>query len=279
MERKTFHLFYFWPLNKENMADNSFENILAELKNTTKESVKGNYNVKEITLKQQRKILNGGFEAIEMPAKMANIYNDFIKESVVRNDTMVDILQVATVDVKPFLLIELRRNTFGDIYVGDSEEEGEEEGKEYKLYEPVDADFESTIKPSKVKFGNVTIKLDVPTLEKEARYNSLLMTNGLSQFKKKKVNDSNLGQIADNYQIYEIMKYISTITFDSTEYDFDKVPMQQKMKFLDLISPKIVNNINKFIKKVKKSEDKAYKAVSDDGAEIKLDINTLFFNK
>lgn len=261
------------------MADNSFENILAELKNTTKETVKGNYTIKEITLKQQRKILNGGFEAVEMPAKMANIYNDFIRESVVRNDSMADILQVTTVDVKPFLLIELRRNTFGDVYIGDSDEENEVEGKEYKLYEPVDADFDSKIKPTKITFGAVTIKLDVPTLEKEGKYNSLLIANGLAQFKKKKVNDGNLGQIADSYQIYEIMKYISTITFNNVEYDFDKVPMQQKMKFLDLISPVIVNNINKFIKKVKKAEEKAYKAISDDGDEIKLDINSLFFNK
>ena len=261
------------------MPDNSFENILAELKNNTKETVKGNYNIKEITLKQQRKILNGGFEAVEMPAKMANIYNDFIRESVVRNDTMVDILQVATVDIKPFLLIELRRNTFGDTYIGDKDEEDEVENKQYKLYEPVESDFESSIKPTKVKFGNITIKLDVPTLEKDGKYNSLLLNSALSQFKKKKVDDSNLGQIADSYQLYEMMKYISTIIFNNVEYDFDKVPMAQKMKFLDMISPTIVNSINKYIKKIKKSEDKAYKAVSDDGDEIKLDINTLFFNK
>lgn len=260
------------------MADNSFENILAELKNTTKETVKGDYTIKEITLKQQRKILNGGFEAVEMPAKMANIYNDFIRESVIRNDSLVDIAQIVTTDVKPFLLIELRRNTFGDTYVGEGNEENEVENKEYKLYEPVDKDFQSSIKSIKVKFGNITIKLDVPTLEKESKYNSLLI-NALSQFKKKKIDDSNLGQIADNYQLYEMMKYISAIIFDNTEYDFDKVPMSQKMRFLDMISPTIVNTINKFIKKVKKAEDKAYKAVSDDGDEIKLDINTLFFNK
>lgn len=104
-----FHLFYFGYVNKGNMADNSFENILAELKNSATETVKGNYIIREITLKQQRKILNGGFEAVEMPAKLANIYNDYIRESVVRNDSMVDISQVVTVDIKPYLLIELRK--------------------------------------------------------------------------------------------------------------------------------------------------------------------------
>lgn len=273
-----FHLFYFGYVNKGNMADNSFENILAELKNSATETVKGNYVIREITLKQQRKILNGGFEAVEMPAKLANIYNDYIRESVVRNDSMVDISQVVTVDVKPYLLIELRKNTFGDIYYGDGDEDEEVENKEYKLYEVTAKDLESAIKPVKVKFGNVTIKLDVPTIEKESKYNALLISTGLSSFKKKKIDESTLAQVADVYQLYEMMKYISTIVFDGVEYDFDKVAMTQKMRFLDMISPTIVNNINKFIKKVKKSEEKAFKAIADDGDEITLGTRNLFMN-
>lgn len=273
-----FHLFYFGYVNKGNMADNSFENILAELKNSATETVKGNYVIREITLKQQRKILNGGFEAVEMPAKLANIYNDYIRESVVRNDSMVDISQVVTVDIKPYLLIELRKNTFGDIYYGDGDEDEEVENKEYKLYEVTAKDLESVIKPVKVKFGNVTIKLDVPTIEKESKYNSLLISTGLSSFKKKKIDESTLAQVADVYQLYEMMKYISTIVFDGVEYDFDKVAMAQKMRFLDMISPTIVNNINKFIKKVKKSEEKAFKAIADDGDEITLGTRNLFMN-
>lgn len=273
-----FHLFYFGYVNKGNMADNSFENILAELKNSATETVKGNYVIREITLKQQRKILNGGFEAVEMPAKLANIYNDYIRESVVRNDSMVDISQVVTVDIKPYLLIELRKNTFGDIYYGDGDEDEEVENKEYKLYEVTAKDLESAIKPVKVKFGNVTIKLDVPTIEKESKYNSLLISTGLSSFKKKKIDESTLAQVADVYQLYEMMKYISTIVFDGIEYDFDKVAMAQKMRFLDMISPTIVNNINKFIKKVKKSEEKAFKAIADDGDEITLGTRNLFMN-
>lgn len=273
-----FHLFYFGYVNKGNMADNSFENILAELKNSATETVKGNYVIREITLKQQRKILNGGFEAVEMPAKLANIYNDYIRESVVRNDSMVDISQVVTVDIKPYLLIELRKNTFGDIYYGDGDEDEEVENKEYKLYEVTAKDLESAIKPVKVKFGNVTIKLDVPTIEKESKYNSLLISTGLSSFKKKKIDESTLAQVADVYQLYEMMKYISTIVFDGVEYDFDKVAMAQKMRFLDMISPTIVNNINKFIKKVKKSEEKAFKAIADDGDEITLGTRNLFMN-
>lgn len=273
-----FHLFYFGYVNKGNMADNSFENILAELKNSATETVKGNYVIREITLKQQRKILNGGFEAVEMPAKLANIYNDYIRESVVRNDSMVDISQVVTVDVKPYLLIELRKNTFGDIYYGDGDEDDEVENKEYKLYEVTAKDLESAIKPVKVKFGNVTIKLDVPTIEKESKYNALLISTGLSSFKKKRIDESTLAQVADVYQLYEMMKYISTIVFDGVEYDFDKVAMAQKMRFLDMISPTIVNNINKFIKKVKKSEEKAFKAIADDGDEITLGTRNLFMN-
>lgn len=259
------------------MADNSFESILSELKNNTKEVEKGNYTVKEITLKQQRKILNGGFEAIEMPAKLANIYNEFIKESVYRSDTMVDVLQITTVDIKPFILIQLRKNTFGDTFVEETEDE-EGVSKEYAIYEPTDTDFESTIKPEKIKSGDVEIVLNVPTLDKETRYNSLLI-GALAPMRKKKVDDSILGQIADTYQIYEMLKYISEINFNGKTYDFDKVPMPQKMKFLDSISPVIVNSINDYIKKVKSSEDKAYTAVSEDGSTTKIDVNTIFFNK
>ena len=50
-----------------------------------------------------RKIMNMSFKAIEIPARVSNIFNDFIKSSVtITDETVADVLSKITVDVKPF---------------------------------------------------------------------------------------------------------------------------------------------------------------------------------
>ena len=68
----------------------TFDHLLSELKSNSKEEAKGSYIFKELTLKQQRKILSGSFEAVEIPAKLANIYSDYLSDSVFSAEDMAE---------------------------------------------------------------------------------------------------------------------------------------------------------------------------------------------
>ena len=58
-----------------------------------------------------------GFNPIEIPARIENIFNDYIKVGVEIVDSMTDVSDEITVDLKPFLIVQLRNLTLGDKYI------------------------------------------------------------------------------------------------------------------------------------------------------------------
>lgn len=270
------------------MADQlSFNEILTQLKNQSSEKTVGNYVFKELTLKQQRQILTSTYEAVEIPARISNIYNNYIAESVSLKDDMVNLSHVVTVDKKPYLLNVLRSISLGDEYVPSEEEEETPNTLEdtdkvktvYKIYEVTEKDLEAKSEtPEDVVFGNFRFKLAIPTLAEDTTYNSFLL-NALKPYRKKKISDADLGAVADVYQIYEMMKYIKTVTFENQEYTFSALAPSDKVKLLDSLPRSASDAIAAFIRKVKKNEDIAYSAISETGDKVVMDSNTLFFSK
>lgn len=60
----------------------NFESLLSELSGNITTVEKGDYIFSELTMKEQRRILNMGFSPIEIPVRISNVYNDFISEAV-----------------------------------------------------------------------------------------------------------------------------------------------------------------------------------------------------
>ena len=56
----------------------NFESLLSELSGNITTVEKGDYVFSELTMKEQRRILNMGFSPIEIPVRISNVYNDFI---------------------------------------------------------------------------------------------------------------------------------------------------------------------------------------------------------
>jgi hypothetical protein len=250
----------------------TFDNLINELKNNNTQIVKGSYCFKELTHKQQRKILSGSFDAVEIPVKMSNIYTDYLSESVSIIDDNVDITRTVTLETKPYFINVLRTVSFGSSYF--------EKGNEYELYEVKPEDLEPSAKPYSVIANKFKINLAVPTIFEDGRYNNLL-NNALAPFKKKKsIADINLGNVHDLYQTYEILKYITSFEFNGTVYYFSQYSIQDRIKFLNNLSSITIDEIKAYIKNtVKKAEETALSAVSKTtGEKIIADINTLFFS-
>lgn len=250
----------------------TFDNLINELKNNNSQSVKGAYTFKELTHKQQRKILSGNFDAVEIPAKLANIYTDYLSESVIKNDDAVDLARVITLETKPYFINVLRTVSFGKTYYN--------RGEAYDLYNVKVKDLEPKAKPHSISANKFKINLEVPTIFEDSRYNNLLI-NALAPYKKKKnINDVSLGSVTDLYQIYELLKYIVSFEFNGETYRFNQYSIQDRIKFLNNLSSITIEEIKDYVKNtVKKAEEIALAATSKTtGNKITADINTIFFS-
>lgn len=249
-----------------------FDHLINELKNNSNQLSLGGYIIKELTHKQQRKILGGNFDAVEIPAKLAMIYAEYLTDSVYKNDDMVDLSRVITLETKPYFINLLRKITFGSTYY--------EKGEAYELYDVTDEDLVPKAKPYTVVANKFKINLAVPTINEDSRYNNLLI-NALAPFKRKKsINDVNVGGVTDLYQIYEILKYIVSFEFNGQVYRFGQYSIQDRIKFLNNLSSITIEEIKDYIKaSVKKAEEHALTAVSPTtGERIIADMNAIFFS-
>lgn len=250
----------------------TFDHLLQELKSNTKESVKGNYVFKELTLKQQREILGANFDAVEIPAKLANIYSDYLSTSVMNTEDMVDLRTEITLETKPFFINELRSISLGKTYY--------EKGEPYEMYEVRPEDLIPKAKPKTITANKFRINIAVPNLQEDVRYNNLLI-NALGPYKKKKdISQVNVGSVTDLYQMYELLKYIVSFEFNGQIYRFAQYSIQDRIKFLNNLAQVTVNEIKNYVREhVKTSEERALKCInSTTGNTIQADINTIFFS-
>lgn len=250
--------------------DLDFESLIAGLNNGSDTVTKSRFKFRELTMKEQRKILNMGFNPIEIPARIENIFNEYIKVGVEIIDDINDVCEEVTIDLKPFLIVQLRNLTLGDKYI-DSQS-----NVAYTLYDVKDEDLDVVIEPEMITFNNFIIRLAVPTINKDSSVNSQLLVE-LGNFKKKLTEDD-YGKVADLYQVYELMKYITEIELNGQVFDFERCPVNKKNKIINSLPQKVVGKINDYIEKVKANEEKALTMIDEKTGESKLaDMSTLFF--
>ena len=250
----------------------NFESLLSQLEQNSRSVEKGKYKFTELTMNDQRKILNIGFNPIEIPVRISNIFNEFIRTSVEDAIDVTDVMQSITIDVKPFIIVQLRNLTLGDKYVDSSS------NTSYTLYDVKEEDLESSIEPTVIQFNNFILRLAVPTLAKDQNINNQLLLE-LGNFKKK-LNDEDYGKVADLYQIYELMKYITEIELDGNVFDFEKSPVNKKLKIINSLPQRVISEITDYVETVKDLETKALTATNEITNEsIEVEMSTLFFAK
>ena len=97
---------------------------------------------------------------------------------------------------------------------------------------------------------------------------------------KKNLSDEDYGKVADLYNVYELLKYITEIELNGDIFDFEKCPVNKKMKIINSLPQRVINEINEYIDSVKEHEDKALEAINEEtGETTMMDMTTLFFTK
>lgn len=258
----------------------SFDDIINELKKNASLKTVGNYEFTELTLKQQREILSAGFESVETPAKLTNIYNNYIKTCVNYADSMVSILEDTKIERRGYLLNILRTMSIGELYYKEDEDNENAPRKCFTLYKVKPEDLDVEVAPKVITFGpnnEFTIELETPTLAKDNQYNALLV-NALQPYTKKRDN-SIVGSVADLYQVYEIVKYINKCGMNDKVFDFASKPMPDKQKYLNVLPQAVISQINEYIRYAKSFEANALEAIAEDGEKTTISFDELFFIK
>lgn len=257
-------------------ADVTFASILGEVQRHKDEVVIGEYCFKELSAAQQRKVINTGFSPVEMFTVLDNVFNQYIAENVsnVEDMTAGHSVEEVTLETKPFFLNVLRRISLGDTYY-DSDTK-----KEYKLPEVTAADLKPSVEDKEVSINDVTVTLSVPNLVTDSHYNELLR-QALRPFKKKSLDDPEVASpVYDLIGQYETLKYIKSVSFKGKAYDFIRIPMEQRKKFIDSVPSKTMEVIKNYIIDVKAKGSKAtlYED-AESGAKVQGFIYNLFLIK
>lgn len=257
---------------KNNYNELEFEDLLSELGDNSNTLSLGGYKFKELTMQDQRKILSMGFNPIEIPVRMSNMHNEYIKSSVELEDDNVDIMSHVGVDIKPYIILALRILTLGEKYIdGDT-------GKKYTLRKVTDADFKKVVEPRIIELNDFIIRLGVPSLSKDTSINTQLL-NALAPYKKN-IKDDDYGKIADIYQMYELMKYITEIELKGNVFDFERCPVNKKMKIINSFPQRVISQISDYVEVVKENENEALTMTNDETQEeSKVTIDALFYSK
>ena len=256
------------------MAENpkdAIQSLLKELKSVKNDTTIGKLSFKELTYEQQRKVLPSNFSISDVIPVTRNILNEYIKQNVefVDDPVKTDIL---TLDVRPFILNELRTISIGKNIKID--------GKEYTLPEVQPEDLNSTLEPEIYKTDTFELVIDVPTIKEDIIYNTLLL-NSLLQYKHKQarsLSEADSASINTLYTFYENMKYVKSFTIENTTYDFIELSSSDKTNLLNQFPQQIISLIVRYRKKVEKFAEKAYTLTSiDDGSILKIENELQLF--
>lgn len=251
----------------------SFEDILEELQSITKEIECGSYRVKELTMHHQRKSLTAGMEPVEAPVRLNNLFSDYILENVELINDYGSIGDIVTIAERPYLINLLRKVTLGEEYIVDD--------KTYKMYEVTDKDFEEIGEGvTSFECGNLIVNLKYPTINEDKKINESL-SNELTPYKNRRLNDNDYGNITVIYSLYEIMKYIDSIEINGNVTEFSTVSISNRKKFIDRLHLRYIELIGNFMAKVKSHEEKCFTAFNPEKEDdvVSMDASMLFSAK
>lgn len=248
----------------------SIDSIISQLKTSIANDVTlGGFTFKELSYEQQRKLINNGSSPIEFVVVVSNLLNDFITQCVEYADDVAEVAKTVTVLQKPFLINKLRTLNFGEEHV-----DGE---KTYLFYDVKAEDFEIELAPKTIERGGLTINLRVPTIAVDTHFNKILI-QALSGYKNKSarnITETEGGDVLMRYQLYELMKYIESFTFNGQTYDFTDMVPKSCVDFMNVLKAPMIKEITAYKAKIDRLTKKATTLTNKSDENDTMELNNL----
>lgn len=216
-------------------------------------STKKQIDASPLSFKQQKDLISTIADGSIGSLKFQKFINDIIIQNT--GDSTLKVT-----DKLP-IIVQLRIDSIGNkIKIGEDEAE-------------ISLDKILKLKPktSKTLKGDITIDLEVPTIEEE---NKVLLATITSL---KEHSDKEVGQNVGRIYTYEIVKYIKTIKFGDQTIEFTEIPIRDRVKIVDNLPVSTNKEIISFVQNIKKLESEAL-VVSINNEDKNFDIDVSFFD-
>ena len=179
-----------------------------------------------VNVKQQKALLKHTIEGVDGALPLIKAFNEIIFANSLDEEATF-----LSVDKYP-ILIQLRLQSLGkNIKIDD---------KSYDLTELPDPQSLTLPKTTTdIKSNNIVISLEIPSLKVENDY----LTKGIDEIQKSK--DKSVESTFTLMYIYEVIKFITKITYDESEIDFKSLNLEQKKTIIETLpisnNQKIIN--------------------------------------
>lgn len=230
-------------LNKENVID------------VTVPSLSGAIQFLPLSVKQQKDLIKSSLDG-----SLAGIYiNNTINNIIIENN--VNKHQLLVIDKLP-IVIALRIQAFGSTY------KVNDQNIELSSILNQQLTFNNKVTETITYKDVFAVELKIPTLETDT-----LINNSLIQTYKNN-NDIQISDIASELYVFEITKFIHTITINSETIEFDEINNKEKYQIVEQLPVQLNQLILDYISSFRSTESQ-YLTIN--GVEINID--TQFFTK
>lgn len=206
-----------------------------------------------INVKQQKNLLKCVMGGVDGAASSLKEMNTILFDNIINKD-----VEMSSVDKYPALLA-LRKKSLGSLI--------KIENKEYNLSDlPTYNKLPISLTSHKVTYAGIEVNLKLPSLRLETEY-----LNKTIQDLKKITDDKGKETITIMY-MYEIIKFIDSITFSEGTVSFNDLTINDKKTVVESLPVELNQQILNFINEVREFENTF--VTFSDGAVVP--INTLF---
>ena len=127
-----------------------------------------------------------------------------------------------------------------------------------------------------IQVDNLEVKLSVPTLKREYDINQAARDYLIKSSQQSNNNlETTLESVGEMY-IYELVKYIDTVTFNNNTIEFNNLTFPQKTSICETFSLDISNKITKYMTDLREFETKFTNIVHND-ENLEIPLSTILF--
>lgn len=205
------------------------------------------------SVKQHKDLMKSALDGVEGTLKMYKIFNDIIFSN-----------SLETIDFSIYdrakILVDLRKQCISEIIdISDVK---------YNLNDLPVFNFVFD-KEQKFKYKKISAEVSLPSLETD----SSITEKSVLEFNKYSSEDKKIGNSLSILLVYELMKFINTLTIEDTVINFNEVNTTDKKAIIDNLPLKLINDILDYIASFKDYEQSLF--TFSDGTKLTIDASFL----
>lgn len=208
---------------------------------------------KAFSVKQHKDLIKSALDGVEGSLRMYKIFNDIISTN------SLEPINFAIYD-RTKILVDLRKRCVSELVnIADTE---------YNLNNLPEFNFVFD-DSQKFKYKKISVDVRLPSLD----IDSDITEKSIVEFSKYSSEEKKVGNSLNILLVYELMKFINTITVDDVVISFDETSTADKKAIIDNLPLKLINNILDYIAKFKDYEQSLF--TFPDGTKLIIDASFL----